>query len=80
LSQNLITDKSIIDHGFVELCESMICPPIRELILESNMITSIGAELMFNGLKNLDKIEHINLADNRITDEFVNWLNLYLKS
>jgi len=57
-----------------------MCPPITDLVLESNMITSAGAEAIFNGIANSTKIERINLGDNRITDEFVVWLGRHLKT
>jgi hypothetical protein len=44
------------------------------------MITSAGAEAIFNGIANSTKIERINLGDNRITDEFVIWLGRHLKT
>lgn len=80
VTSNMITDVSILEYGLVSLLTHSICPPITDLLLESNMISSVGAEMIFKALANSGTIERVSLADNRITDEFVVWLYRHLKS
>lgn len=43
MTRNRITDKSILQQGLVDLLKHNLCPPLEEILLESNMITSEGA-------------------------------------
>lgn len=73
LSQNRITDLSI-DNGLSTLMSSKVHPPFTEMVLNSNQITGEGAQLLFESLAECKTIQHVNLADNRVNDEFVIWL------
>ena len=47
-------------------------PPFTELNFGNNMITSVGAKMLFENL--LKSTFSINLQGNRLNNEFLSWL------
>lgn len=78
MTRNRITDKSILQQGLVDLLKHNLCPPLEEILLESNMITSEGAIQIIKSCQR--SVEKVNLADNRLSDDFIVFLQRFLKS
>ena len=79
LSQNRLTDLSI-NNSLSLLMYSPMRPPFTDLILSSNSITVQGAQSLFNSISCCRFIKRVSLDDNRIDDEFVIWLQRFLRN
>lgn len=80
MCNNRITDTSIksgIAYIMNGLCKK---PPLADLQLASNMITGEGAQYLMESLVNCSTIQRVNLANNQLSDEFVIWLQMFLRN